>query len=794
MMAVRERATTAMAALDRRIPSLDDFVGQSWSSWIDRAGIFVSEGCEVEECSKNGKRKVETMTLRKEDMSTFGLCPAHDDFYLVVCSHCGQVVKPQAFQRHCEARHGPLGKLYGRLHPSPSAGGQRPRPGHAPSRPGHAPSRSARDGRPQGAGPPRVPPQPPLPLAQHRPSKPLKEGSGLSPAEEASQSPPPPDSPPYSLSPGSRDPPWPQRSGPSPSEKPLPRQGELVRPPDFTSTLRTTRTYSKTYKKVPAKECNLDKHCGVLDPERKKLCTRLLTCNIHSIHQRRKVAGRSRSFNQLVAELKMSSRVRERAGQAREGPEVGSPSPEPPGGQTGAPACRRRLVNCAAPRSRTPSGSGAEEGEHQEEEPPHASTHTLAHSRLSSEESEGEGQEEPPDFPSTPWHPKPLALCSFGSHALGRSVFTFDRRLHHLRSALNAMVEHHLSAHLWKKIPQATDLQSQRTSATPPTVTSPHFNSQHSTGGITRGAGLHGAASSLRTSASSSSSSSLGVGRGGRPSNSSPSPGSACRVSEGKGGGQPITSPLQTSTPSPSGETRPRNPVGRPSKHQARLKEAERPSPPTPPKRRKPPPEDHSPSPARERNCSAHERGRPPGSSRTTHSPHGPINGALSPGSKPPRPKPPSPEPRLPSPGLSKWPLPLGHAPPPSHAQPPPPDPSSRGRGGGPGPHRKAVSYDHKGLGKKRKSGCPPTLPPPRPSKLPRLSAASHSGCFSWKKDGRVGGAPAGLGKGLGKKDGRVGGAPAGLGKGLGKKDGRAGGAPAGLGKGLGAQKPKLHH
>lgn len=34
-------------------------------------------------------------------MSIFGQCPAHDEFYLVVCNHCGQVVKPQAFQKHC---------------------------------------------------------------------------------------------------------------------------------------------------------------------------------------------------------------------------------------------------------------------------------------------------------------------------------------------------------------------------------------------------------------------------------------------------------------------------------------------------------------------------------------------------------------------------------------------------------------------------------------------------------------------------------------------------------------------
>lgn len=32
------------------------------------------------------------------------------------------------------------------------------------------------------------------------------------------------------------------------------------------------------------RECDLDKHCGVLDPDRKKVCTRLLTCNVSSKH------------------------------------------------------------------------------------------------------------------------------------------------------------------------------------------------------------------------------------------------------------------------------------------------------------------------------------------------------------------------------------------------------------------------------------------------------------------------------------------------------------------------------
>lgn len=39
------------------------------------------------------------------DMPIFGQCPAQDDFYLVMCSHCSQVVKPQAFQAHYGKSH-----------------------------------------------------------------------------------------------------------------------------------------------------------------------------------------------------------------------------------------------------------------------------------------------------------------------------------------------------------------------------------------------------------------------------------------------------------------------------------------------------------------------------------------------------------------------------------------------------------------------------------------------------------------------------------------------------------------
>lgn len=85
-------------------------------------------------------------------MSIFGHYPGHDDFYLVVCSHCSQVVKPQAFEKHCERRHGSVGKLYAHLRSTPPAGQQRShaRLGHAPPTAGHG--ASSWSGKSQGGG------------------------------------------------------------------------------------------------------------------------------------------------------------------------------------------------------------------------------------------------------------------------------------------------------------------------------------------------------------------------------------------------------------------------------------------------------------------------------------------------------------------------------------------------------------------------------------------------------------------------------------------------------------------
>ncbi|KAB5536818.1 hypothetical protein PHYPO_G00111700 [Pangasianodon hypophthalmus] len=720
MMAVRERAVKVMAALERRVPCLDDFVGQSWSVWAERINLTASDGSDGDDCSKNGKKTTETMTLRKEDMSIFGHYPGHDDFYLVVCSHCSQVVKPQAFEKHCERRHGSVGKLYAHLRSTPPAGQQRShaRHGHAPPTAGHGAGGWSGKSQGGGGGAARPSPQSPSTPPQFKHTKTPKDGVRLSPLEKTSSSghsestvfkQPPPLEPPRSSPPPSlRDPPWPY-GGPSPSR---PSPGSTDKSPaqraeSGSANAAAPHARSNRPYKTSKKECDLDKHCGVLDPERKKVCTRLLTCNIHSIHQRRKVVGRSKNFDQLVAELKMVSKNRERSAQSHEESATQSPSPETPREPNASPHCRRPLSNSPAfSRTRTLSENAPEDERAVREEGVARASSPLTQGRISSDESEGEGNDEPADWHSSPWHPKPLAVCRFGSFALGHGVFTFDRRLHHLRSAVSAMVESHLSAHLWKKIPQASEPQSQSSSAKPSAIpSSPSFTSHHS---------KQRAGNPSATSLKSSSFSSHGAGR------DSSSSSRASAHSEKSGGSQSAAHSKPAQTATQPGTGRSRNPVGRPSKQQLRLRETERAEPAAPAKRKGSLSEADTVSP--DRNCVSpdRDRARPLGSGKTAPaqipalappSSHGQTNGSLSPGHKQSRAEP--------------WPFKRTHAP----GRTSPTEPGASGRAGNSGHHGRPPGYEHRGLGKKRKSSD--SSPP---SKAHRLPTPPRSGFYPWKE------------------------------------------------------------
>ncbi|KAM8795924.1 LOW QUALITY PROTEIN: ataxin-7-like protein 2 [Eudromia elegans] len=559
-MAARGRA--AAAAAERRLPSPDGFAGQSWSAWVERAGPPAEPGLELEESGKSGSKKLDTMTLIKEDMSIFGHCPAHDDFYLVVCNHCSQVVKPQAFQKHCERRHGPLSAVPARA----GAGGAK-----GPALNGRPPGRAAREKAPGG----RAQPLPdkdnlclfvPVVNLEKIPSLPKADGHGVKVPPKASPAPPScgskelsPGKPSSSSSvaaPGPKEPaaaaraagaPVPPQSAPAAGE----REPGAAKPP------------AKCPKKLARKECDLNRQCGVLNPDTRKVCTRLLTCKIHSVHQRREVRGRAKDFDVLVAELKASAR---KADGARErSPPRGEPPPE----RLGAPAARSPSPgaspcgatalplasphSCALPgalRSRLSSGSDVEEA------PPAASGQGPAGlsplppatggSRASSDESDEEEDAARPDCPYGSRPPRPQAFCTFGSRLVSPGCYVFNRRLDRFCSALGSMLERHLSSHMWRRIPPAADPQL-------PAGTVPAGAA--AAGTVPAGAAAAPPLPARPPPACPAS----GGAREARPPASlsctggSPVAAAACSQPEGPGGGgQGITSPLPANTPSPS--------------------------------------------------------------------------------------------------------------------------------------------------------------------------------------------------------------------------------------------------
>ncbi|XP_040009992.1 ataxin-7-like protein 2b [Xiphias gladius] len=674
-MSPRERAGAAMAALYRRNPNVDDFVGLNWSCWVDRVNILPSDaGSNVEDGSKWGRNRSETMTLRKEDMHIYGHCPAHDDFYLVVCSHCGQVVKPEAFEKHCERRHGPLTKTCGQS--STVAPVQRPVPGRPPSnisfsREGQKGGRHHEGGAPSSDA---------LPVHQLWPSKARREAVSLPLVEKFPQENPH----------RSSSTPCVPHLGPLPSglcsSSTLPSERPSVQTStagQSVSPLRGKRTYSRIYKNIDKKECDLNKHCRVLDPERKKLGSWEFICNTDSIHQQQKALGSAKTFDQLAGEQRTAPAGRDmeqllvKLKDKEQHLETFEEKITTQGSRYNFNSNCHILRKARAPQESFPE----EEGDSTvavQVQPPYPFNQSL----LSSEESEDDEQEEAPDLPASPWHPKPLRLCTFGCHTLGCSIFTFDRRLHHLRFALSAMLEHHVSTHLWKKMPQVSSgLRSCH--VTPPTVRTAARPSQF-TGSISLESTSLG---QLETKSSQQNSQS--------------------------------TKPPSTTSSASLGCGQWRNPVGRPSKAQpkevALMQDASAAQRAT---RLQHSREDKSSRYIRD--PPLHEKGQP-------HIPssQGPASGTFLHGKKP------CPAPPLkPSEGhLSslekRSPLPAAIS-----------NRSPRSSGAPPGIQQKVVGYDHKGRGQKRKDSneSPPLSSSlSRTSKCKRLSSPSHSSLLTWK-------------------------------------------------------------
>nr|XP_033782066.1 ataxin-7 isoform X2 [Geotrypetes seraphini] len=274
---------------------------------------------------------------------------------------------------------------------------------------------------------------------------------------------------------------------PSIPKPPLPSPGQipngkglLSTPPILEKKPDDTANNRKfLYKRLAERKFDPDIHCGVVDVETKKPCTRSLTCKTHSLGYRRAVLGRRKRFDVLLAEHKSKTRELLRNSEHQQQmPPLREPHPSPsktsqelhqtshgiaPVESKPSVPNKPRPHNVSLPR---PAGYPAQHsGDILIDAPSvNESLHpgvpaAEATSRLSSDEGEGDEKEELADKLDCHYsghHPQPAAFCAFGSRQIGRGCYVFDKRWDHIRCALNFMVDKHLNSQMWKKIPPAS--------------------------------------------------------------------------------------------------------------------------------------------------------------------------------------------------------------------------------------------------------------------------------------------------------------------------------------------------
>ncbi|XP_006240077.1 ataxin-7-like protein 1 isoform X12 [Rattus norvegicus] len=489
----KQQEGTAMATLHRKVPSPEAFLGKPWSSWIDAAKLHCSDNVDLEEAGKEGGKSREVMRLNKEDMHLFGHYPAHDDFYLVVCSACNQVVKPQVFQSHCERRHSSM------CRPSPSPAASPASnlrtslaqaktkacvSGHnavsSTSKPFKTPkdnllTSSSTQHTVFSAKGPRDKPCVPVPVVSLEKIPNLVKADGANVKMNSTTTTAATSSSSSAVStPPLIKPTLMSKSVPPSPEKTLNGKGTLSATIDKKHP-NGTKNSNKPYRRLSEREFDPNKHCGVLDPETKKPCTRSLTCKTHSLSHRRAVPGRKKQFDLLLAEHKAKSREKEvkehLLTSAREIlPNPPGPVPDALQGSSGSTVAepkvasppKSRPLNSVLPRpssANSISSSASSNHSGYTPEPPLPPAGGDLASRLSSDEGEMDGADESEklDCQFSTHHPRPLAFCSFGSRLMGRGYYVFDRRWDRFRFALNSMVEKHLNSQMWKKIPPAAD-------------------------------------------------------------------------------------------------------------------------------------------------------------------------------------------------------------------------------------------------------------------------------------------------------------------------------------------------
>ncbi|KYN08299.1 PREDICTED: ataxin-7-like protein 1 [Cyphomyrmex costatus] len=266
------------------------FHGQPWSSWIERIGRDKPLSDEETEVQRSSS----VTRLSSDDIDLYGFCPERDDFYGVVCEICNSIVKPQALIQHIECRHSGMANF-----PPPTTPVTKP----SIKTPFCKVSKLKRSTQPSV---PSVPSSIPIigsAKLNHTTVKRTADQANLSAGSSLpiSSSPRSPlesitvQTTSSNIAGSSNIISVSTSSGGSPSKSPGPSSNSSSNQPRR-KRLKTDRSLLKD------REYDPDRHCGVLNEETGKPCTRSLTCKAHTVSLRRTVVGRSKTFDKLLAE------------------------------------------------------------------------------------------------------------------------------------------------------------------------------------------------------------------------------------------------------------------------------------------------------------------------------------------------------------------------------------------------------------------------------------------------------------------------------------------------------------
>ena len=415
----------------------------------------------------------DVMKLPKRDMKVFGECPVQDDFLLAVCDLCHRCVKVEAFQQHYRIRHGGAGPLGGGYEAPISIGSRRGKSSKKSSTRAATVdlfpmSSSSSAGTTENSAPPTLASSP---VAVKEEEEPMDEGGVSPPSSSPSITPVPPveeadsttnsnvisipDTDPLPLSmsndlmamvsgdikvEGQQA----AAASSSPSEGIQISPHSVIKlqlnppppPPSFPAHMdvkkgggisggspsKRNSGGSVSGGKVQ-REYHPDKHCGVWDNDSKRHCTRALTCKSHSVLLKRKIPGRSKSFDELVKMQKAQKEAQMAAAAAQQ--QQPTPQLQPqrrPASMTTSAVAESVLVsitepNPIDPRFTIPNGRAK---------------YVSPNTKLTAVSTNGLGTKKAllslasadENLHYTTDHPKPLAVCTFGGRRVGGLLVT----------------------------------------------------------------------------------------------------------------------------------------------------------------------------------------------------------------------------------------------------------------------------------------------------------------------------------------------------------------------------------